>query len=89
MKEGRRFADSIGRCAWPIEYWDPEKGVTLDYLPPKHFYEIPLRALKVAGMENLWAAGRCLSAEKLAQASARVAGTCWAMGDALGQAICK
>ncbi len=87
VKDGRTFADSVGRCAWPIEYWDPEKGVTLDYLPPHQSYEIPLRSLKVAGIENLWAAGKCLSAEKLAQASARVAGTCWAMGDALGKAI--
>ena len=89
VKSGRRFADSVGRCAWPIEYWDPQKGVTLDFLPPDQFYEIPLRSLRVAGMDNLWAAGKCLSAEKLAQASARVAGTCWAMGDGLGKAVAK
>lgn len=87
IKAGRQFADSVGRCAWPIEYWDPRKGVTLDHLPPHHTYEIPLPSLKVAGFENLWAVGKCLSAEKLAQASARVAGTCWAMGDALGQVL--
>jgi hypothetical protein len=40
-------------------------------------------------MGNVWAAGKSLSAEKLAQASARVAGTCWAMGDALGRVIAK
>jgi len=89
VKVGRRFPDAIARCAWPIEYWDPTKGVTLDTLPPQHFYEIPLRALRVAEMDNLWVAGKCLSAEKLAQASARVAGTCWAMGDALGKALTK
>ena len=89
VKAGRTFADAVGRCAWPIEYWDPEKGVTLEYLPAGHSYETPLRCLKVAGMENVWAAGKCLSAEKLAQASARVAGTCWAMGDGLGKAIAR
>lgn len=87
VQEGRRFSDAVGRCAWPIEYWDPRKGVTLEHLPPGHSYEIPLRSLKVTGTENLWAAGKCLSAEKLAQASARVAGTCWAMGDGLARAI--
>ena len=89
VKGGVRFTDSVGRGAWPIEYWSPEKGVVLDYLPEGHAYEIPLRSLKVAGVTNLWAAGKCLSAEKLAQASARVAGTCWAMGEGLGQAICE
>lgn len=89
VKCGRTFADSVGRCAWPIEYWDPNKGVTLDYLPAGHVYEIPLRSLKVLGMDNLWVAGKCLSAEKLAQASARVVGACWAMGDGLGKAISR
>lgn len=89
VKCGRTFPDAVGRCAWPIEYWDPEQGVTLDYLPPGHSYAIPLRSLKVAGMTNLWAAGKCLSADKLAQASARVAGTCWAMGEAVGKIICE
>ena len=87
VKCGRTFADSVGRCAWPIEYWDPDKGVTLDYHPAGHAYEIPLRSLKVLGIDNLWAAGKSLSAQKLAQASARVAGTCWAMADGLGKAI--
>ena len=89
IKNGREFTDSAGRCAWPVEYWDPLQGVKLDYLPPKHSYQIPLRSLKVTGMENLWAAGKCLSADKLAQASARVVGTCWAMGDALGKALTR
>lgn len=89
VKRGRRFEDSVGSCAWPVEYWDPEKGVLLDHLPDGQSYDIPLRALKVAGFINLWAAGKCLSAEKMAQASARVAGTCWAMGDGLGAAICR
>ena len=42
--------------------------------------------LRVRGYENLWAAGKCLSADALAHASARVAGTCWAMGEAAGKA---
>lgn len=89
VKSGCTFPDAVGRCAWPIEYWDPDKGVTLDYLPPGQSYSIPLRSLKVAGVDNLWVAGKCFSAEHLAQASARVAGTCWAMGDALGKVLAQ
>jgi hypothetical protein len=85
IKAGRRFADVACRAAWPIEHWHPQQGISLEYLPPGHFYEIPLRSLQVTGFTNLWAAGKCLSAEPRAQASARVAGTCWAMGEAVGK----
>nr|VFK68051.1 MAG: FAD dependent oxidoreductase [Candidatus Kentron sp. UNK]VFK73330.1 MAG: FAD dependent oxidoreductase [Candidatus Kentron sp. UNK] len=87
IKNNPPVSESAGRCAWPIEYWHPQTGVTLDYLPAGHTYTIPLPALRVAGMDNLWAVGKCLSAEPLAQASARVAGACWAMGEAVGRVL--
>jgi hypothetical protein len=82
----RRFDDCAARCAWPIEHWHPDTGVSLEYLPAGGCYEIPLRALKVRGVANLWTAGKCLSADAGAQASARVVGACWAMGEAAGNA---
>jgi hypothetical protein len=85
----RTFADAVCRAAWPIEYWDPDSGVKLEYLPAGRWYEIPLRALRAKGWENLWVAGKCLSADRLAQASARVVGTCWAMGEAAGRAAAQ
>jgi hypothetical protein len=85
VRAGRRFPDPACRCAWPIEFWDPVRGVSLEYLPGNGVYEIPVRSLKIQGVTNLWAAGKCLSADALAQASARVAGTCWAMGEAAGR----
>ena len=83
LKQGRHFDDAVCRAAWPIEYWHPEHGVSLDYLPPGHSYEIPLSALKVGGLTNFFVAGKCFSAEPRAQASARVVGSCWAMGEGL------
>lgn len=82
VRELRRFEDSACRCSWPIEYWDPDRGVALEYLRDNGWYEIPMRSLKVAGLSNVWAAGKCFSSDHLAQASARVAGCCWAMGEA-------
>jgi hypothetical protein len=84
--QGRKFADAACRCAWPIELWG-DQGVSLEYLPPGTHYEVPLRALKVEGLSNLWAVGKCLSADVCAQASARVVGCCWAMGQAVGQMV--
>ena len=40
----------------------------------------------VRGIGNAWMAGECLSADRYAHASARAAGTCWAMGEAAGKA---
>ncbi len=87
IKEGKQFDDVACKASWPIEHWHIKKGITLEYLPEGHSYNIPLRCLKVSGFSNLWAGGKCLSAEPRAQASARVVGTCWAMGDAIGKNI--
>jgi hypothetical protein len=86
VRQARKFADAVCRCCWPIEYWDADQGVSLEYPPDNDYYEIPLRALKVRGFRNVWAAGKCLSADREAQASARVVGSCWAMGEAVGMA---
>lgn len=84
VRSMRKFPDAACRCCWPIEYWDPVDGVSIEYLSNDDYYEIPLRCLKLKGFSNLFAAGKCLSADRVAQASARVAGTCWAMGEAAG-----
>lgn len=81
----RKFEDAACRCCWPIEYWHPSEGLKLEYLPAGEYYEIPVRALRVRGLDNVWAAGKCLSADHKAQSSARVAGQCWAMGEAAGR----
>jgi hypothetical protein len=86
VRQARKFTDAACRCCWPIEYWDPDRGVSLEYLPDSDHYEIPLRSLKVQGLRNVWAAGKCLSADRHAQASARVVGSCWSMGEAVGKA---
>jgi len=86
VRQGRTFADAVCRCAWPIEYWDPERGVSIEYLPVGKHYDIPMRALQLEGIDNFWAVGKCLSADRYAHASARVVGACWAMGEAAGAA---
>jgi hypothetical protein len=85
----RTVPDPACLGAWPLEYWDQEKGVQLRYLPAGGNYAIPLGCLQPDGVERLWAAGKCLSATPQAQASARVVGCCWAMGEAVGRAVVK
>jgi hypothetical protein len=80
----RKFPDGAVKSAWPIELWSQERGLRFKYLPDGEHYEIPLRCLKVAAIENAWAAGRCISATHLAHASTRAMGTCLSLGETAG-----
>lgn len=50
------------------------------------YYEIPYECFVPARGEGLLAAGRCLSAEHEAMASARVTAQCFSYGHAIGMA---
>jgi hypothetical protein len=80
----RKFSDSAARCAWPIEQWDAEGHPKLRYLPKGAYYEIPLRSLRAQGTQNLFMAGKVISADVDGIASARVMGCCLATGAAAG-----
>ena len=81
---GRKFPDAVARGAWPIEQWDAKGAVRFKYLPAGTHYEIPARSLRAARVENLFMAGKTLSADVDAIASARVMGCCLATGAAAG-----
>ncbi|MXU65034.1 FAD-dependent oxidoreductase [Oceanomicrobium pacificus] len=81
---GAKFADGIARSPWPIELHAGAK-------PKVHWllndvYEVPYRCFVPARGEGLIAAGRCLSAEHEAVASARVTAQCFSYGHAIGHA---
>jgi hypothetical protein len=81
---GRKFPDAIARCAWPIEQWGADGRVRFKYLPAGTHYEIPARSLCAARVTNLFMAGKTISADVDAIASARVMGCCLATGAAAG-----
>jgi hypothetical protein len=81
----RKFPDAVARCAWPIEQWGKDGVVRFKYLPAGAHYEIPARCLRAAKIENLFMAGKTISADVDAIASARVMGCCLATGAATGQ----
>lgn len=74
----RKFEDGIVKSSWPIELHKGE-------VPKLHwlyedYYEIPFRTLVPQGIENILVAGRCLSAQHEALASARVTAQCFEYG---------
>jgi hypothetical protein len=82
---GKKFPDAVARCAWPVEQWSADGIVRFRYLPKGAYYEIPARALQAAAINNLFMAGKTISADADAIASARVMGCCLATGAAAGQ----
>ena len=84
---GRKFADGIARCSYPIDIHSPTgAGTVIRGVPEGDYYEIPYRCLVPVGVDNLLVAGRCVSATHEAQASLRVMPQCFAMGEAAGVA---
>ncbi len=80
----RKFPDAVARCAWPIEQWNAGGVARLRYLPAGTNYEVPSGSLRAADIENLFMAGKTISADVDAIASARVMGCCLATGTAAG-----
>ena len=78
----KKFPDAVARCAWPVEQWGADGKTKVRFLPPNEFYEIPARSLRAAKLKNLFMAGKTISADADAIASARVMGCCLATGEA-------
>ncbi len=81
---GEKRRDGIARSAWPIELHSGEKP-RLSWLF-EDYYEIPYECFVPSRGESLLFAGRCLSAEHEAMASARVTAQCFSYGHAIGHA---
>jgi len=82
--EGTKFSDGIARSPWPIELHagaKPRVEWLLDDV-----YEVPYGCFVPQRGENVLFAGRCLSAEHEAVASARVTAQCFSYGHAIGHA---
>jgi glycine/D-amino acid oxidase-like deaminating enzyme len=80
----RKRSDGICRSPWPIELHMGDKP-KLHWLLDD-YYEVPYLALVPENGENIIVAGRCLSAEHEALASARVTAQCFEYGHAAGAA---
>lgn len=79
---GKKFSDAATKGCWPIEKWDLAGNLDIRYLPKGEYYDIPEQSLRIPGIKNLMIAGKCISADNDAIASARVIGSCLATGEA-------
>lgn len=90
-QSGRLFKDQVAYGGWWLDLHPPmgvdapdEAPCVQHHLP--HLFSIPLRALYSRNVDNLFFAGRNMSATHVAFASTRVMATCAVMGQAIGTA---
>lgn len=85
---GRHFEDAVAVGSYHVDYHWPTvvqragTGLTTQ-VPP---YQIPLRAMRPVGSDNLLVPGRSMSGEQMAMSSFRVMGTCAQTGFGAGTA---
>lgn len=94
-----KYDDSIARSSWSIDIW-PGDSYTKPAVPTQEefyqsrmqrteegdYFDVRYGCIVAYGVENLLMAGRCISAEREAQASVRIQQTCQATGEAAGVA---
>ncbi len=84
--KGKKPNDLIALGGWPVEIHDPEtRSVYWKFLEKEDdYYGIPANCLIPKFIDNLLVAGRCISTTHVAQASTRVIGQAFALGEAAG-----
>ena len=82
----QKSPQGIARGGWPMERWGESPKPEMKYFAEREFYDIPLGCLRPVELDNVFVAGRCLSAAAGAMSSARVIGTALATGWAAGTA---
>ena len=97
--EFRKYPDSVARSSWDIDMWPAESydapavprgnkeyKKRIERMKKGDYLDIRYGCIVAQGVDNLLVAGRCISAEREAQASLRIQQTCQSTGQAAGTA---
>ena len=86
-ERGISYPDGICYSFYPIDlHQDGMKEIHQIFLTDGQVPQIPLSALIVRDLDNVYVAGRCASGDRLANSAFRVKASCMAMGQAAGAA---
>lgn len=92
VREGRKHPDGIAKCSWYMDLHDgqeklPRREYRAQRAPPAgDYFEIPFGCLIPKSVDNLLAAGRCISSTRSANGALRLQPTCMNTGQAAGTA---
>ncbi len=85
LKSGKTFEHPVVVSNYPVDVHSEKKdSSTLDMVQD---YQLPIESLMSADIDNLFVAGRCLSADYMAQGALRVQASCFSMGEAVSKYI--
>lgn len=88
VRAGLRPASSVVYCAYPIDVHEPNGSEThFEMGEQRKIYGIPWGCLLPQSLENIVAAGRCISATHEAAGSFRVMPTSMGLGEAAGTGV--
>ena len=80
-----KAVNGVAIGTWPIEYWNSKGELEMTYLPEEEYFLISANSLISGEFNNLFFAGKNISASEEGVASARVIGTCIQTGYAAGK----
>lgn len=88
LKSGKKFDNAVLVGNYPIDIHSNKKDESV-LEKTLHNYYLPLESLMSADYENLYVAGRCLSADFKAQGALRIQPSCFSMGEGIAKYIAK
>ena len=85
LKSGKKFDNPAVISDYPVDVHSNKKnGSTLKSYKE---YQLPIESLMSDDIDNLFVAGRCLSADYMARGALRVQSSCFSMGEAVAKYI--
>lgn len=83
LKSGKKFENPVVISDYPVDVHSNKQNSST--LQTYSEYQLPLECLMSADIDNLFVAGRCLSADYMAQGALRVQSSCFSMGEGLAK----
>lgn len=88
LRSGKKFDNPVLISNYPIDVHSNKDGKSvLEHTVQE--YQLPIEALISDDFDNLYVAGRCLSADFHAQAALRIQPSCFSMGEGVAKYIAK
>ena len=85
LRSGKKFDHPVVISNYPVDVHSNKKNGST--LKKYNDYQLPVEALMSADIDNLFVAGRCLSADFMAQGALRVQASCFSMGEGVAKYI--
>lgn len=85
LKSGKSFKNPVVVSDYPVDVHSKDKDKST--LHKVQDYQLPIESLMSADINNLFVAGRCLSADFMAQGALRVQASCFSMGEGIAKYI--